>query len=301
MRGAPREEIKSRVLETAKALDLEDLLGRKPRQLSGGQRQRVALGRAIVRRPAAFLFDEPLSNLDARLRVLMRSELRRLHRRFPITTLHVTHDQEEAMTLGDRIVVMKDGVIQQADAPMDVYHRPCNRFVAGFIGTPSMNFFEGVLESTGDGLTFREIPASSADQLTSADKRLTLWIPPDLAGSAGVAWLSRFGGNRVVLGVRPENLQVHWNEADRPTSLEARVDMIEHLGHSMDVGFVTACGGRAAARLEARREVRIGDKAFLSVDPRGVHVFEPGEAGLNLTTETSMSSPNRNEPTHAIA
>src|SRR5437879_6750639 len=146
LRGMPKPQIHQRVTEAAKILDIEHLLERKPKALSGGQRQRVAVGRAIVREPAAFLFDEPLSNLDAKLRVTTRAELKRLHHRLKTTTIYVTHDQEEAMTLGDRIVVMKDGVIQQQDTPLRTYSFPVNRFVAGFIGMPPMNFFDGALK-----------------------------------------------------------------------------------------------------------------------------------------------------------
>src|SRR6185312_16045779 len=145
LRGMQSEEIQARVKDAARILDIEHLLDRKPRALSGGQKQRVAVGRAIVREPAAFLFDEPLSNLDAKLRVTTRAELKRLHHRLKTTTIYVTHDQEEAMTLGDRIVVMRDGLIQQADTPLKTYNEPANRFVAGFIGMPPMNFFDGVV------------------------------------------------------------------------------------------------------------------------------------------------------------
>src|SRR5678816_2313974 len=156
LRGMPKAQIDTRVKEAARILDIEHLLDRKPRQLSGGQRQRVAVGRAIVREPAAFLFDEPLSNLDALLRVTTRAELKRLHQRLRTTTIYVTHDQEEAMTLGDRIVVMKDGAIQQADAPLATYNFPTNRFVAGFIGMPPMNFFDGALKMIDGQLRFEE-------------------------------------------------------------------------------------------------------------------------------------------------
>src|SRR5829696_5867374 len=156
LRKVPKPQIQQRVLEAARMLEIEHLLERKPRELSGGQRQRVAVGRAIVREPAAFLFDEPLSNLDAKLRVTTRAELKRLHQRLKTTTVHVTHDQEEAMTLGDRIFVMKEGKIQQADTPLRTYNYPINRFVAGFIGMPPMNFFDGRLLQ-GDGkLMFEE-------------------------------------------------------------------------------------------------------------------------------------------------
>src|SRR6478609_9156805 len=156
LRGMPKKQIDERVQEAAKILDIGHLLERKPKQLSGGQRQRVAVGRAIVREPAAFLFDEPLSNLDAKLRVTTRAELKRLHQRLKTTTIYVTHDQEEAMTLGDRIVVMKDGLIQQSDTPLRTYNYPNNRFVAGFIGMPPMNFFDGALKIEDGRMVFEE-------------------------------------------------------------------------------------------------------------------------------------------------
>src|SRR3954468_20887040 len=156
LRGMPKAQIQQRVTEAAKILDIEHLLERKPKALSGGQRQRVAVGRAIVREPAAFLFDEPLSNLDAKLRVTTRAELKRLHHRLKTTTIYVTHDQEEAMTLGDRIVVMRDGIIQQADTPLVTYNSPTNRFVAGFIGMPPMNFFDGTIKQIDGEMVFEE-------------------------------------------------------------------------------------------------------------------------------------------------
>src|SRR5687767_14238727 len=156
LRKMPKAQIHQRVMEAAKILDIEHLLERKPKALSGGQRQRVAVGRAIVREPAAFLFDEPLSNLDAKLRVTTRAELKRLHHRLKTTTIYVTHDQEEAMTLGDRIVVMKDGKIQQADTPLRTYNHPVNRFVAGFIGMPPMNFFDGQIRENAGVMAFEE-------------------------------------------------------------------------------------------------------------------------------------------------
>src|SRR5881396_2607550 len=155
LRRMPKPQIHQRVMEAAKILDIEHLLERKPKALSGGQRQRVAVGRAIVREPAAFLFDEPLSNLDAKLRVTTRAELKRLQHRLKTTTIYVTHDQEEAMTLGDRIVVMRDGIIQQSDTPLRTYNHPVNRFVAGFIGMPPMNFFDGVINSSNGKLVFQ--------------------------------------------------------------------------------------------------------------------------------------------------
>jgi len=189
MRKFPKVEIQKRVRDAAEILGIQDLLKRKPRQLSGGQRQRVAVGRAIVRHPQVFLFDEPLSNLDAKLRVQMRVELKRLHDRLETTAIYVTHDQVEAMTLGDRVVVMKDGWIQQVGEPMELYTRPANRFVAGFIGSPAMNFVDVTIQ--GDS------------NLTAQGTGVRLGIPPSLAGRLGP-----YKGQRVTLGVRPEDVHV---------------------------------------------------------------------------------------------
>src|SRR5437868_1371570 len=183
LRGMPKAQINERVMQAARILDIEHLLERKPKALSGGQRQRVAVGRAIVREPAAFLFDEPLSNLDAKLRVTTRAELKRLHRRLKTTTIYVTHDQEEAMTLGDRIVVMKDGVIQQADSPLKTYNSPVNRFVAGFIGMPPMNFFDGAIRIIDGQMIFEEgtrRTIASPTELTLAGNGFTISLPAGL-------------------------------------------------------------------------------------------------------------------------
>src|SRR3954463_16770180 len=175
LRKMPKPQIHQRVMDAAKILDIEHLLERKPKALSGGQRQRVAVGRAIVREPAAFLFDEPLSNLDAKLRVTTRAELKRLHHRLKTTTIYVTHDQEEAMTLGDRIVVMRDGVIQQADPPLKTYNHPNNRFVAGFIGMPPMNFFDGALKIEDGRMVFEEgVLDGAARNAANGRRELTL-------------------------------------------------------------------------------------------------------------------------------
>src|SRR5213593_3395187 len=190
MRKFPKVEIQKRVQEAAEILGIQELLKRKPRQLSGGQRQRVAVGRAIVRHPQVFLFDEPLSNLDAKLRVQMRVELKRLHERLETTAIYVTHDQVEAMTLGDRVVVMKDGWVQQVGDPMQVYSRPQNKFVAGFIGSPAMNF----------------IPATINEQngsLHSETSSLKVKVPADRAARLGA-----YKGQTVTLGIRPEDLRV---------------------------------------------------------------------------------------------
>ena len=306
LRKVPKAQIQHRVLEAATLLEIEHLLERKPRELSGGQRQRVAVGRAIVREPAAFLFDEPLSNLDAKLRVTTRAELKRLHQRLRTTTVYVTHDQEEAMTLGDRIVVMKDGVIQQAAPPLETYHSPANRFVAGFIGMPPMNFFDGLVSPGETGASFREGKvgakvATKGDEtrpgeLTLPPNGFTLPIPArrldKLAGSVG---------RHVVLGIRPEHLYLTPLPNGDSSPLDLRVSVIEPLGSMMDVYMTTELDNPVVGRVDAlgaslgaagvypRAEARV----TVHVDLRRVHVFEPGVAGMNLS-KTS-------EPIHALA
>jgi multiple sugar transport system ATP-binding protein len=317
LRKVPRPQRHARVLEAAKILDIEHLLDRKPRQLSGGQRQRVAVGRAIVREPAAFLFDEPLSNLDAKLRVTTRAELKRLHQRLRTTTVYVTHDQEEAMTLGDRIVVMKDGKIQQADTPLATYNSPVNRFVAGFIGMPPMNFFDGMLRSGEGGLVFEEgklehagRPGVGIDPVEVGAGRLTLPgngfrlpVPVTLAQRLGT-----HAGRHVVLGVRPEHFGLQSPE-DMPQGkyrLDVTVNIVEPLGSQMDVYLSTALHGSVVARVPARQGLEPGQRAAVAVDLSRAHFFEPGEAGSNLSLETAMaggasSSSPASEPAHAIA
>jgi multiple sugar transport system ATP-binding protein len=215
MRKHPKAEIEARVREAAGILGIEGVLDRKPKQLSGGQRQRVAVGRAIVRKPAAFLFDEPLSNLDAKLRVQMRTEIARLHTRLGSTMVYVTHDQVEAMTMGDRIVVLKDGHIQQIDTPLHLYHHPANRFVAGFIGSPAMNFSEGTVEATVGGLVFR------AD-----GDAFTLPLPDAYAER-----LRPQAGRPVTLGVRPEDVSVAGPASAAPSRWE--LDVVEPMGNEI--------------------------------------------------------------------
>jgi len=306
LRRVPKAQIHQRVTETARILDIEHLLERKPRQLSGGQRQRVAVGRAIVREPAAFLFDEPLSNLDAKLRVTTRAELKRLHQRLRTTTIYVTHDQEEAMTLGDRIVVMKDGRVQQAEAPLQTYNHPVNRFVAGFIGMPPMNFFDGSVQAIDGQVVFEEGklivagaknasggPLNRKGELTLPGNGFRLSFPARLTqrlagGGAGC--------RHVVLGVRPEHLQlrpVHDGGAEVSAPLTMRVNVIEPLGNNMDVYLSTGLSDPVVARVEAQPGLRIDSQATLYVDLRKVHFFEPGDAGMNLS-QTS-------EPIHALA
>ena len=304
LRKFPKAEIEKRVGDAAKILDITHLLERKPKALSGGQRQRVAVGRAIVREPAAFLFDEPLSNLDAKLRVTTRAEIKRLHQRLKTTTIYVTHDQEEAMTLGDRIVVMKDGVIQQADTPLETYNKPLNRFVAGFIGMPPMNFFDGMLKSDGGGMVFEEGAlrnAKSADglhadepqvmqgDLTLPGNGFTLRVPESMRGI-----LAGWSGKHVVLGVRPEHLHLQpINEAGPAVTLELNVTVIEPLGNDMDVYMSTNLTPHVVGRVEARAGVNAAERVTMYVDLRKVQFFAPGVTGANLSLAR--------EPAHAVA
>jgi multiple sugar transport system ATP-binding protein len=309
LRKVPRPQRQQRVLEAAKTLEIVHLLNRRPAELSGGQRQRVAVGRAIVREPAAFLFDEPLSNLDAKLRVSTRAELKRLHHRLRTTTIYVTHDQEEAMTLGDRIVVMKDGVIQQAAAPLSTYHYPVNRFVAGFIGMPPMNFFNGLLLQEAGGLVFAEVahkPASDgafqpAAELTLPANGFRLPVSP-----AAAPLLKSRVGRSVVLGVRPEHLHLRADAAEATAPLEVTVSVIEPLGSDMDVYMKTNLHDSVVARVKSLSGLATDARATFYVDLAKVHFFEPGETGMNLSLEPSVKTvsskaPPATESAHALA
>src|SRR3954469_12704227 len=300
LRGMPKPEINQRVMEAAKILDIEHLLDRKPAALSGGQRQRGAVGRAIVREPAAFLFDEALSNLDAKLRVPTRAELKRLHQRLRTTTIYVTHDQEEAMTLGDRIVVMKDGKIQQADAPLATYSQPRNRFVAGFIGMPPMNFFDGAIKIVDSRMVFEEGKlenpnpaddgsAASGGELTLPGNGFQLPVPAHLRERVAGAV-----GRHVVLGIRPEHFHLNpiGGEGDC-CPMDVKLNVIEPLGNDMDVYVQTSLNDRVVGRLEAQGGLTADARVRLYVDLRRVHFFEPGVTGMNLSLTT--------EPTHALA
>ncbi len=303
LRGFPKQEIDNRVREAAKILDITHLLERKPKALSGGQRQRVAVGRAIVREPAAFLFDEPLSNLDAKLRVTTRAEIKRLHQRLKTTTIYVTHDQEEAMTLGDRIVVMKDGVIQQADSSLKTYQHPANRFVAGFIGMPPMNFFDGMIKEAGGALYFEEgtlenatVVKQRADEPEVKEGKLTLpgngfkvTIPDRLKGA-----VSRHIGRHLVLGIRPEHFHLEPLAGAGPAvSVKMAVNVIEPLGNDMDMYLSTQHHPHVISRVEARPGVSPGTQIDLYVDLEKIHFFEPGVTGMNLSLST--------EQAHAVA
>jgi multiple sugar transport system ATP-binding protein len=307
LRGMPKAQIHQRVMEAAKILDLEHLLDRKPKALSGGQRQRVAVGRAIVREPAAFLFDEPLSNLDAKLRVTTRAELKRLHHRLQTTTIYVTHDQEEAMTLGDRIVVMKDGRVHQADTPLVTYNHPVNRFVAGFIGMPPMNFFDGVLKGSNGSLVFEEGRSQRAGraaddggavgqdaqartgEVTLPGGGFVVEVPGDRCEALS-GWLNK----HVVLGIRPEHFHLRpTDDSDHWAKLSVRLNVIEPLGNDMDVYMDTALHDHVVGRVEARSGLQINTQVTMHVDLRKIHFFEPGPTGSNLSLVS--------EPTHAIA
>jgi multiple sugar transport system ATP-binding protein len=264
LRKFPKAAIDERVRKAAKTLGIEQLLERKPKALSGGQRQRVAVGRAIVREPKVFLFDEPLSNLDAKLRVEMRAELKKLRQAIGTTTIYVTHDQEEAMTLGDRIVVMKDGVIQQVGTPLEVYHEPSNRFVAGFVGTPPMNFFDGELVRDG-GLCFRMGATLLEFNPARADR---------LKGRTGP----------VVLGIRPEGLAANSDGRFKGgrNSISVTVEVTEPLGEKMDVYATVQGRDRIVARLDSHADVRTGMAMPLFADMSRVHIFEAGGVGASL-------------------
>ena len=248
-----KAEIEQRVREAAALLSIESLLDRRPRELSGGQRQRVALGRAIVREAKVFLFDEPLSNLDAQLRVQMRAEIARLHQRLQATTIYVTHDQVEAMTLGGRIVLMNQGVIQQVDAPLKIYRRPANQFVASFIGSPAMNFIRGQVE----GGVFRFAAGANG----------TAGIIPAACGEIAVG--SEFANGSAVLGVRPEDLIVGDVGCQLGT---VTFGVVEHLGHETIAHFALA-GGEHIVRLAADSGVQPGDRLALSIRPGAYHLF----------------------------
>ena len=274
LRKFPKVEIDKRVRDAAKILGITELLERRPKALSGGQRQRVALGRAIVRDPSVFLFDEPLSNLDAKLRVETRAELKRLHKRLSTTTIYVTHDQEEAMTLGDRVVVMSGGHIQQCDTPLGVYRHPVNRFVAAFLGTPPMNFIDGKIAADNGRAVFE-----------SAAGRVVL------EGHHGEV-AQQHVGQEVVLGIRPEGLELHPTaEANREDmAIDGELDVVEPLGNMMDMFVSIAGGGRLVSRVKAE-VIAEGTPVKLFLDADKLHLFETGEYGKNLTLREAAGVP----------
>jgi multiple sugar transport system ATP-binding protein len=262
LRKMPKSEVDQRVREAAEVLGLTTELDRLPKQLSGGQRQRVAVGRAIVRKPAVFLFDEPLSNLDAKLRVQMRREILALHRRLGATTIYVTHDQVEAMTMGDRIVVMSAGHVMQVDTPEALYERPGNRFVAGFIGSPAMLFLKGTLTTNG---TPRFVAEGGAPAIT---------LPRTLVGRAPAS-------GDVVLGIRPEHLHLATEAAATAdqTALDATVDLVEPLGGEALV-HVRAGMHELTAKTRSRDLPDVGDRIQLVADGRRVHLFDASSGAI---------------------
>ena len=267
LRKVPKEEIEQKVLEAAKILDLEQLLDRRPKALSGGQRQRVAMGRAIVRNPKVFLMDEPLSNLDAKLRVQMRAEIASLHQRLGATIIYVTHDQTEAMTLGTRIVVLKDGVIQQVDTPKKLYNEPQNLFVAGFIGSPQMNFIDAVCKVHGEKV-----------RLEFGD--FSIVLPPQKAKKLIDGG---YADKTVVMGIRPDDIDDSQIQIETygDTVIEADVTGYELLGSEVLL-YYTVAGVNMTARVEARTTAKIGDHIRLALDPEKIHVFDK-ESELTIT------------------
>jgi len=254
-RRMPKAQIRTMVEETAKILSLEPLLDRKPRALSGGQRQRVAMGRAIVRRPQVFLFDEPLSNLDAKLRVQMRTEIKRLHQTIPTTTVYVTHDQVEAMTMADRVVVMNAGLVEQVGLPQELYSRPQTKFVAGFIGSPAMNFIDATLVRSGSGLAIK------------LGDGTTLSVPADRT-SVYEAFVDR----KVLFGIRPESLS--GAAESNAAAIAATVQVVEPLGAETLIYF-TAGGVDGCARLSPDVRVAVGEPIRLAPDMSRMHLIDP--------------------------
>jgi multiple sugar transport system ATP-binding protein len=280
----PKSEIKRRVKETAELLAIENLLDRRPKQLSGGQRQRVAMGRAIIREPQAFLMDEPLSNLDAKLRVTMRGEIESLVKRLEVTTVYVTHDQVEAMTMGDRVAVLRDGELQQVATPTEVYDRPANLFVAGFIGSPPMNLAQATVEGNRDGMTVKL-------------GETTVQVPGDAKLEPG---------QRVFVGIRPEDVQ--GSARNGGTTMRVEIERVEALGASLlgyfrinaeppkgtgaavdeqleEAPLAGETGTLFCATFEPRSAIRIGDSAEVTIDPARLHFFDP-------ETENSLRQEN---------
>ena len=258
LRKFPKAEIDGRVREAAKILGIENYLDRKPKALSGGQRQRVAVGRAIVRKPKVFLFDEPLSNLDAKLRVQMRTEISKLHNSLEATMVYVTHDQTEAMTMGDKIVVMKDGFVQQTNSPLNLYNKPANKFVAGFIGSPAMNFMNGAI-ADHRGLTFTEKGTGVVLKLLKEHlKKLKPYV-----------------GKEIWLGIRPEHILI----AEKKTSskyarFKAKIEVVEPMGNEIFMYFTTGAGTQYVSRIVAAEEPKAGREMNIGLDLSKVHFFD---------------------------
>jgi multiple sugar transport system ATP-binding protein len=263
LKKVDKKEIDVRVKEAAKILSLEEYLNRKPKALSGGQRQRVAVGRAIVRKPKVFLFDEPLSNLDAKLRVQMRTEISKLHKQLGATMIYVTHDQTEAMTMGDRIVIMKDGSINQVDTPLNLYNKPVNQFVAGFIGSPAMNFLSGTI-SDKNGLMFTSNNSEFKFSFSSEQKD----------------YLKDFVGKEIIVGVRPEDISIE-NSTGKSTELECTLDVIEPMGNETFIYFEIE-NTQFIARVKPLQDLKVGGKIKLFIDSEKIYLFD-NNSGINIS------------------
>ncbi len=265
LRKVPKADIEKRVAEAAGILSLDKYLDRKPKELSGGQRQRVALGRAIVREPAVFLMDEPLSNLDAKLRVQTRAEIARIHQRLKTTVVYVTHDQVEAMTMGTRIAVMSDGLLQQVGTPQTLYDQPANRFVAGFIGSPSMNFIEATFDNAG-----------GTPRLVGAED-VSIQLQPRFRDSVGAA-----NGRKVIAGFRPEHLELG-DVGEEAATLPGRADVVEYLGNE-ELLHVRAAGQDIVAIVDSSHRVKPGDVLKMSIPLSKLHLFD-AESGASLASD----------------
>jgi len=262
LRRKSKSEIDETVKEAAELLEIKDLLDRKPKQLSGGQRQRVALGRAIVRKPKVFLFDEPLSNLDAKLRVQMRAEIIKLHKKLDTTIIYVTHDQVEAMTMADKIVVMEKGVIQQIDHPLKVYNNPNNLFVAGFVGSPAINLLEGTIKS-------------ETNQLSFITQEFKITLPQS-------EYLKKYLDQRIIMGIRPEDIydSDYDSMAELPQKMEAVCDVVEPMGNEFIV-FLLIGKTKLVARFDPKKLPALDESLSITLDLKRAHFFDP-ESGINL-------------------
>ncbi|MHC4693108.1 MAG: ABC transporter ATP-binding protein [Planctomycetota bacterium] len=264
MRKFSKEEINRNVKKVSKLLGIEHLLSRKPKALSGGERQRVAVGRAIVRSPKVFLFDEPLSNLDTGLRGATRAELKALHQKLQITSIYVTHDQTESMTLGDRICVIYNGIIQQTASPIEIYERPINKFVAGFFGSPPMNFFAGRVKFNGD------IPCF----VIGND---TITLPPRLK-----TVLVDYSDRKMTMGIRPESLSISKFSNQVDNTIGATVGIVEPLGNRVDIYLTNKTGTKFIAYTDPNTDINVQDVIKVHIDSNKIHIFESGEVGKNI-------------------